>query len=86
MQFSYTFLSDEVKRSFCDIRILYLNTLHIIINIPNDKQLTHTYIHIILPVVFYGCENWSLTLREERRLKMYENRVLRRIYEPKGTR
>jgi hypothetical protein len=33
----------------------------------------------ILPVVLYGCETWSLTLREEHRLKIYENRVLRRI-------
>ena len=37
----------------------------------------------ILPVVFYGCENWSLTLREEHRLRVFENRVLRRIFGPK---
>jgi hypothetical protein len=35
---------------------------------------------IILPVVLYGCETWSLTLREEHRLKVFENRVLRRIF------
>jgi hypothetical protein len=35
---------------------------------------------IILPVVFYGCETWSLTLREEYRLKVFGNRVLRRIF------
>ena len=35
---------------------------------------------IILPVVLYGCETWSLTLREERRLRVSENRVLRRIF------
>jgi hypothetical protein len=33
---------------------------------------------IVLPVVFYGCETWSVTLREERRLMVFENRVLRR--------
>jgi hypothetical protein len=38
---------------------------------------------IILPVVLYGCETWSLTLREEHRLRVFENRVLRRIFEPK---
>ena len=38
---------------------------------------------IILPVVLYGCENWSLTLREERRLRVFENRVLRRIFGPR---
>ena len=38
------------------------------------------YRTIILPVVLYGCETWSLTLREERRLRAFENRVLRRIF------
>jgi hypothetical protein len=38
---------------------------------------------IILPVVLYGCETWSLTLREKRRLRVFENRVLRRIFGPK---
>jgi len=37
----------------------------------------------MLPVVLYGCETWSLTLREERRLRVFENRVLRRIFRPK---
>jgi hypothetical protein len=34
----------------------------------------------MLPVVLYGCETWSLTLREEHRLRVFENRVLRRIF------
>jgi hypothetical protein len=38
---------------------------------------------LILPVVLYGCETWSLTLREERRLRVFENKVLRRIFGPK---
>ena len=33
-----------------------------------------------MPVVLYGCETWSLTLKEERRLKVFENRVLREIF------
>ena len=41
------------------------------------------YRTIILPVVLYGCETWSLTLREKRRLRVFENRVLRRIFGPK---
>jgi hypothetical protein len=40
------------------------------------------YITIILPVVLYGCETWSLTLREEHRLRVLENRVLRRTFGP----
>jgi len=41
------------------------------------------YRNIILPVVLYGCETWSLTLREERRLSVLENRVLGRIFGPR---
>jgi hypothetical protein len=41
------------------------------------------YKTIILPVVLYGCETWSLILREEHRLRVFENRVLRRIFGPK---
>ena len=40
----------------------------------------NTYRTIILPVVLYGCETWSLTLREERRLRVFQNRVLRRVF------
>ena len=42
------------------------------------------YKTVILPVVMYGCEAWSLTLREECKLKVFENRILRRIFEAKG--
>ena len=41
------------------------------------------YRTIKLPLVLYGCETWSLTLREERRLRVFENRVLRRVFGPK---
>jgi hypothetical protein len=41
------------------------------------------YRTIVLPLVLYGCETWSLTLREELRLRVFEDRVLRRIFEPK---
>jgi hypothetical protein len=38
----------------------------------------------ILPVALYGCETWSVTLKEEHRLRVFENRVLRGIFGPKG--
>jgi hypothetical protein len=41
------------------------------------------YKTIILPLVLYGCETWSLTLWEEHRLRVFEDRVLRRIFGPK---
>jgi hypothetical protein len=47
------------------------------------KLKVKIYKTIILPVVLYGCETWSLTLREEHRLRVFENRMLRRIFGPK---
>jgi hypothetical protein len=41
------------------------------------------YRTVILPFVLYGCETWSVTLREEHRLRVFENGVLRRIFGPK---
>jgi len=41
------------------------------------------YRTVILPVVLYGCETWSLTLREERKLRVFESRVMRRIFGPR---
>jgi hypothetical protein len=41
------------------------------------------YKTVIFPVDLYGCDSWSVTLREERRLRVFENRVLRRIFGPK---
>ena len=49
----------------------------------NLKIKILVYRTIILPVVLYGCATWSLTMREERRLRVSENRVLRRIFGPK---
>jgi hypothetical protein len=42
------------------------------------------YKTVILPVVLYGCETWSLTLREEQGLRVFENRVLSKIFGPKS--
>ena len=50
--------------------------------LSNNTKLK-IYKTLILPVVLYGCKTWSLTLREERRLSLFENRVLRRIFGPK---
>jgi hypothetical protein len=47
------------------------------------KQKIRIHDITILPVVLYGCKTWTLTLREEHRLRMFENRMLRRTFEPK---
>jgi hypothetical protein len=50
---------------------------------PVKNLKIRIYKTIILPVVLYGCKTWSLTLREEHRLRVFENRLLRRIFGPK---
>jgi hypothetical protein len=57
-------------------------------NLLSSRLLTKnlnikTYTTVILPVVLYGCETWSLTLIEERKLRVFENMVLRRIFVPR---
>jgi hypothetical protein len=47
------------------------------------KLKIKVYKTVILPVVLYGCRTWSLTLREEHRLRVFEDRLLRRISGPK---
>jgi hypothetical protein len=48
------------------------------------KIKKNIYIYIILPVVLFGCETWSVTPREEHRLRVFENMVLRKIFGPEG--
>ena len=61
---------------------------HSVQNLLSSRLLSKTlkikiYRTIILPVVLYGCEAWSLTLREERKLRVFENMMLRRIFGPR---
>jgi hypothetical protein len=61
---------------------------HTVQNLLSSRLLSKNlkieiYRTMILPVVLYGCETWSLTLSEERRLRVFENRVLRRVFGPK---
>jgi hypothetical protein len=69
-------------------RIFYLIRYHSVHNLLSSRLLSKNvkiriYKTIILPVVLYGCETWSLPLREQHRLRVFENRVLRRIIGPK---
>jgi hypothetical protein len=68
-------------------RLLIMSIIHFVSNknafLSVMIRSTSIYKTIILPVVLYGCETWSLTLREEHRLRVFENRVLRRIFGPK---
>jgi hypothetical protein len=58
---------------------------HAVQNLTSSRLLSRNvkikiYINMILPVILYGCETWPLTLREEHRLRVFENRVLRRLF------
>jgi hypothetical protein len=65
-------LGDTIKRTLCVLLLLLLREL--------------VYITIMLSVVLYGFETWSVTLRKEHRLKVFENRVLKKILGPRRTR
>ena len=49
----------------------------------SENIIIKMYRNIILPIVFYGFNTWSLTLREERRLRLFENMKLRNVFGPK---
>jgi len=63
--------------------LLLLGTELLSSNLPSKKLKIKIYRTIILPIILYGCETWSVTLREERRLRVFENRVLRKVFGPK---
>jgi hypothetical protein len=77
-------IQEEIKRRLNSGNACYFsvqNLLSFRLLLKNLKIII--FKTIILPVVLYGCETWSVTLREEHRLRVFENRVLRRIFGPK---
>jgi hypothetical protein len=76
-------IQEKIKKRFNSGNACY----HSVQNLLSSRLLLgnvkiRIYKTIILPVVLYGCATWSLTLREEQRLRVFENRVLRRIFGP----
>jgi hypothetical protein len=68
----------------CYLSVQSLFSSHMLSRNVKVKIYKYKYnINIILPVVLYGCETWSLMLKEEHRLRVFENRVLRIIFGPK---
>ena len=77
-------VQEEIKSRFKLGNACYHSVQNLLLYSLLTKNLKiQIYRTIILPVVLYGCENWSLTLREECRLRVFEKRVLRRIFGPK---
>jgi hypothetical protein len=77
------FIQDEIKRRLNFGNACYHSVQNLSSHLLSKNVKVRMYKTIILSVVLYGCETWSLTLREEHRLKVFENRVLRRIFGPK---
>jgi hypothetical protein len=77
-------IHDEIKSRLNSGNACYYSIQNLLSSRLISKNLKiKIYKTVILPVVLYGCETWSLTLREEHRLRVFENRVLRRIFGPK---
>jgi hypothetical protein len=76
-------IQEEIKTRLKSGNASYLSEQNLLPSSLLSRNLKiKIYRNIILPVVLYGCETWSLTLREERRLRVFENRMLR-IFWPK---
>jgi hypothetical protein len=77
-------IQEEIKRKLNSENACYHSVQNLLSSSLLSKNLKiKIYRTIILPVVLYGCETWPLTLREECRLRVFENRVLRRIFGPR---
>jgi len=78
---------EEIKSRLKSGNACYYSVQYLLSSSLLSKKLKiKIYGTIILPVVLYRCETWSLTLREERRQRVFENRVLRRVFVPKRAR
>jgi len=77
-------IAEEIKSRLKSGNACYLSVQNLLSSLLLSKNLKiKIYRTIILPVVLYGCESWSLTLRKERKLRVFENRVLRKIFGPR---
>jgi hypothetical protein len=76
-------IHEEIKSSMNLNACYHLVQNLLFSSLPSKNIKIKIHRTIILPVVFYGCETWSVTLRVEHRLRVFENRVLRKIFGPK---
>jgi hypothetical protein len=78
-------MNEEIKSRLNSENVCYHSVQSLLSSRLLSKNIKVKIIYktTILPVVLYVCGTWSLTLREENRLRVFENRVLRRIFGPK---
>jgi hypothetical protein len=76
-------IQEEIKRRLNSGNACYHSVQNLLSSHLLSKNVkVRIYKNIIFPVVQYECETWSLTVREEHKLRVFENRVLRRIFGP----
>jgi hypothetical protein len=74
-------IRDEIKNRLNSRNACYHSVQNLLSSRLISKNLKiKIYKTVILPVVLYGCETWSLTLGEEYRLRLFENRLLRKLF------
>jgi hypothetical protein len=77
-------IQEEIKKRFNYGNACYRSVQSLLSSRLLSKNLKmRMYETITLPLILYGCETWSVKLREEHRLRVFENKVLRRIFGPK---
>jgi competence protein ComGF len=77
-------IEEEIKRRLNSGNACYHSVQNLLSSLLQSKNVKiRIYITIILHVVLYECETWSLIIKVEHRLRLFENRVLRRIFGPK---
>jgi hypothetical protein len=77
-------IQEQIKRRLNSGNVCYHSVQNLLsFGLLSKNSTIRIYKTIILPVVLYGCETWSLSLREKHRLRVFENKVLRRIFGPK---
>jgi hypothetical protein len=77
-------IHNEIKSRLNSGNACYNSVQNLCVFLSHKKNLKiKIYKTVILPIILYGCETWSLTLREEHRLRVFENRVLKRMFGPK---
>jgi hypothetical protein len=74
---------DEIKSRLNSRNACFYSVQNFSSRLISENLKIKIYKPIILPVVLYECETWSLTLGEEHRLSIFENRLLRKIFGPK---
>jgi len=77
-------IQEEIKSRLKSVITCYHSVAnHLCSSLLSKNIKIKVYRTKIFTVVLYGCETWSLTIRDERRLRVFENRVLRKIFGPK---